>query len=241
MGIGLKWVGLMKVSFKSFAVFAAFLFLFSNFSFAQNSNSESNVNLESVSTDVPTGENSIILDTDSDTVTERSPNGFWVFVRMVLVLVIVILLIWFVMKLVKKGTEVKPSDDPFLRRVASINLAPGKSVQIVTIQQNCYVLGVTDGGINLISQITDVETINAMNTYADKVNNTTKPNTFEELLEIFMPNGFKGKKTYFTNDTAKPAGKKSTSSRKSSKISDGASDQILTALKKTRSRIEGDN
>ena len=86
-----------------------------------------------------------------------------------------------------------------------------------------------------------METINAMNTYADKVNNTTKPNTFEELLEIFMPNGFKGKKTYFTNDTAKPAGKKSTSSRKSSKTSDGASDQILTALKKTRSRIEGDN
>ena len=115
-------------------------------------------------------------------------NGIWVFVRMVLVLAIVVAIIWFMFKFLRKktGTE-EDTDDPFLRKVASVQLAPGKSVQIVTLIDKAYILGVSDDSVNLISEVDNAELIQDMNLYSDKNKGTKKPRNFDELLEIFMP------------------------------------------------------
>ena len=79
----------------------------------------------------------------------------------------------------------------FMRLVSTINLSPTKSISIVTLTDKyAYMIGVSDDSVNLISQIDDVELIQALNLYSDKQKNTNKPKNFEDILELFMGRGF---------------------------------------------------
>lgn len=129
------------------------------------------------------------LDSDSQTeqVSTSAPSTFFVFVRMVLMLAIVVAAIYFIFRVMKKSIEPGKEDDPFLRKVSSITLSPGKTVQIVTLVDKAYMLGVSDNTVNLIDKIEDAELINAMNLNADRNSTTKHPKTFSEILEIFMP------------------------------------------------------
>jgi flagellar protein FliO/FliZ len=114
----------------------------------------------------------------------------WLFVRMILVLAVVIACIYGVLWLMKRNTGRVNNTDQFLRVVSSVTLSPGKSVQIVSLlDERAYIIGVTDNAVNLIGEVTDKETIDAMNLYADKQANTKKPRNFNDILSIFMPNG----------------------------------------------------
>ena len=138
-----------------------------------------------------------------------------IFFRMLLVLAFVIAVIVFLFKYLKKKSDSpEVSSDPFLRKVAAISLAPGKSVQIVTLINKAYILGVSDDSVNLIAEVTDEELINDMNVYADKTDKTNRPKSFEEVLELFMPK--------------KKAGQ---GSEKKTSVYDGATKQILDSLK----------
>nr|WP_246428868.1 flagellar biosynthetic protein FliO [Treponema rectale] len=79
------------------------------------------------------------------------------------------------------------SDDPFLRNVSSISLGLGKSVQIITLIDKAYIVGVSESGVSLIDKIDDRELINAMNLYNDKHADVKKPRSFAEILDIFLP------------------------------------------------------
>ena len=83
-----------------------------------------------------------------------------------------------------------------MRRVSSLNIGPGKSVEIVTLLDNAYILGVTDSNINVIDQIEDKELIEALNLNFDKNQNVKKPMNFADVLDIFMPNGPRNKNIY---------------------------------------------
>ena len=72
-----------------------------------------------------------------------------------------------------------------MKKVASINLAPGKSVQVVTIQNHCYVLGVSDSSVQLISELDDKDLIDAMNLKADS-EPTGKVKDFATMLANAM-------------------------------------------------------
>lgn len=154
----------------------------------------------------------------------RSPNGVWVFIRMILVLALVILIIWLVFKLMKKNMAPGTDNDPFLRKVSQVTVSPGKTVQIVTLLDHAYLIGVGEDSINLLGTIDDKELIDAMNLYADKHSNTTKPRSFADILDIFMPNGPRSKE--------KPAAPKTTK-----KVYDGSTEQVLNMLKKQRDRL----
>ncbi len=118
-------------------------------------------------------EQSIILSnssssSDSSSTVEQSSGTVWLFVRMIIVLVIVVACIYGIVWLLKKTTQPGAEDDPFLKKTASITLAPGKSVQVVTLQDKAFVLGVSDSQVNLIAEITDKELIDSMNLAADR-------------------------------------------------------------------------
>lgn len=136
-------------------------------------------------------ESKIIL---SDTVVEDNQNipentskssTVWIFVRMIIALVIVVACIYGVLWFIKKKTNVVKDEDDFLRRVAFINLAPGKSVEIVTLIDKGYILGVTDNNISLLGEIDDKELIQALNLNSDKKHNSKKPMNFSDVLDIF--------------------------------------------------------
>ena len=138
-----------------------------------------------------TPEESIELSSQSGDATASSsgPSTVWAFVKMVVVLFIVLACIYGVFFLFKKNARVASSSDPFLRRVSSISLSPGKSVQVVTLLDKAYIVGVTDNSINLIGQVDDKELVDSMNLYADKNEKTAKPRTFADVLDLFMPQG----------------------------------------------------
>ena len=113
-------------------------------------------------------ESQMMISTNQEVVEQRSTNTAWLFVRMILVLLVVIGCIYAVFYFVKKTTNPTNETDAFLKKVASITLSPGKSVQVVTLQNHCYILGVSDSSVQLISELDDKDLIDAMNLEADK-------------------------------------------------------------------------
>lgn len=155
-------------------------------------------------------EQSIILNPQTDAVYQENANDEYkpastigVFVRMIIVLIVVVLLIyaffWFVKR--KTNNNLK-TDDDYLRRVAYLNIAPGKTVEVITLIDKAYLIGVTEDNINLLGEIDDKELITAMNLNSDKKANIKKPATFNEVLELFLQKGSK-KKSVFSQEESK--------------------------------------
>ena len=126
----------------------------------------------------------------------RSTSTVAVFFRMIFVLIIVIALIVGVFWFIKKKTNIVKTDDEYLRRAAYINIAPGKTIEVITLIDKAYLIGVTEDNITMLSEIGDKELIQAMILNADKKANTKKPVNFAEVLDMFLVKGNKGKNVF---------------------------------------------
>ena len=150
-------------------------------------------------------EESIVLTDDtltdgtSSTQTYKGPSTVGMFVRMIVVLIIVVGLIYGVLWFIKKKTNVVKTDDEYLRRAAYINIAPGKTIEVITLIDKAYLIGVTEDNITMLGEIQDDELIKAMNLTADKKNNTKKPTTFADVLDMFLVKK-NGQKSVFTDE-----------------------------------------
>ena len=163
---------------------AVSFFIFSQSAGNQNENSSTENSFESSLS---------YFDTDNaeneSTSEYKAPSTTGFIVKTVVVLILVVAAIYGIMLFFKKKNNVSKSDDDFLRRVSSLQLSPGRSIEIVSLIDKAYILGVTDSNINLISEIEDKELIQAMNLNFDKKQNIKKPMNFADVLEIFMPHG----------------------------------------------------
>ena len=168
-------------------------------------------------------EKQFVFNTDSaqDVNQVKRPNTFLMFLRMILVLAIVVACIYLVMNFMKKSvTGDSDTDDVYLRKVAQLTLSPGKTVQVVTLLDKGYMLGVSDSSVNLITEITDKELVDAMNLSADKAEKSRKARNFGEVLEMFMPS----KSSHTTSATQ-------------TNIYSEASDDVKEFVKEQRKRI----
>ena len=162
------------------------------------------------------------LDGGSNVGQVETVNNPWVFVRMVVVLLIIVGLIYLIFKVLKKKPEIAAKDnDPFLRKVSSVNLSAGKSVQVVTLMDHAYILGVGNDSITYIDEVKDKELINAMNLYADRNQQNDRPKNFSEILEIFMPKKHKENESKNNIDNTYA----------------GSAEQIIESLKKQKERL----
>lgn len=127
----------------------------------------------------------------------KAPSTAGTIIKMIIFLILVIALIYGLMWFFKKKSNFSKSDDDFMRRVSSLSLAPGKSVEIVTLLEHAYILGVTDNNINLLGEIEDKELVDALNLNFDKKQTVKKPMNFSDVLDMFMPNGPREKKSIF--------------------------------------------
>lgn len=182
---------------KSLLIFVI-LFGITNVFFSQDNNDSLNVE-----NSVSVSEDSTLLQDDyfssnneTSNLNLKQPSTAWTFIKMILFLCLVVAAIYAVMWFFKKKVNNTKSDDNYLRRVSSLNIGPGKSVEIVTLLDNAYILGVTDSNINVIDQIEDKELIEALNLNFDKNQNVKKPMNFADVLDIFMPNGPRSKNIY---------------------------------------------
>ena len=182
----------------------SFLILFNNFVFSQNGETSNEVSQNTVNSSFENNKN-YFSDTQSTDITGstgqtyKAPSTTGMIIKMVVVLALVVAALYGILRFFKKRNNNVQSDDDFMRRVSSLNFAPGKSVEIVTLVDRCFMLGVTDSNINLIAEITDKEMISAMNLNFDKKQNTKKPMNFGDVLEMFMPNGPRNKQNIYSN------------------------------------------
>lgn len=135
-------------------------------------------------------------DSNNLTTQNKRPSTVLTFVRMIVALIIVVALIYGVLWFVKKKTNVVKTDDEYLRRAAYINIAPGKTIEVITLIDKAYLIGVTEDSITMLGEIDDDELIKAMNLTADKKTNIKKATSFSEVLDMFLIKGNKQKNIF---------------------------------------------
>ena len=183
------------------------LLLFNNLVFSQNASGNTDQNSSAQTTVNSAFENDVNYFSDTQSAAGESgtgsaykaPSTAGMIIKMLVVLALVIAGLYAILRFIKKKNNNVQSEDDFMRRVSSLSFAPGKSVEIVTLVDRCFMLGVTDSNINLIAEITDKEMISAMNLNFDKKQNTKKPMNFNDVLEMFMPGNSRNRQNIFSN------------------------------------------
>ncbi len=117
---------------------------------------------------------------------KNEPSSVWILVRIVLVLALVCGGIYGVVYLLKKTSRIDVSSDKFLKSLASLPLAPNRSLQVVSTGNQAFLIGITEKNISLISEITDRELIDAMILEADKKTPVPGGN-FAALISNLIP------------------------------------------------------
>lgn len=131
------------------------------------------------------------------TASEKSVSFFGSLWKLIIMLIIVCGLAYVVLRFLKKSQTISLNDDPYLRMVSSLKLAPNKSLYIITLKREAFLIAVTEKDVSLISKIEDTELIDAFNLYAENSSPVQKP--FPEMLS-----------TLFHKEEKKPAQEKTT-------------------------------
>jgi len=111
----------------------------------------------------PTDETTLTLgDPTTNGTAAPATSSVWVVIKMVLVLALVAAAVYgvvFVLKKVARPTEKK---DPFLRVLATASVGANRFVHVVALGSKAYLVGSGDAGVNLIAEVDDKETVDAM-------------------------------------------------------------------------------
>jgi flagellar protein FliO/FliZ len=103
--------------------------------------------------------------TFGDSATDITPiagPSVWTVVRMILVLALVAAAIYGIVFLFKRASKRSPESDPFLKVLASTHLGLNRYAQIISVGSKAWLVGTSEGGVSLISEIDDKEIIDAM-------------------------------------------------------------------------------
>ena len=141
--------------------FLILLFLISAiFMFAQEQENDTNI------TDQIDEATLAIQDAENQETVERGTtlNTFsaWDFVRMLLVLGGVLAFIYFIFFLLKKAGNPKIVSDSTINVISTQNLESGRSLHLIEIGPQVFLIGSGESSVQLISEITDKETLDTI-------------------------------------------------------------------------------
>lgn len=130
-----------------------------------------------------------ILDAEDQEVVDRSSalNTFsvWDFIRMILVLVGVLGFIYLIFFLLKKAGSPKIVSDSTIKILSTQNLEAGRSLHLIEIGPQIFLIGSGESSVQLISEITDKETVDTIKLDESLRNNDNKTftDTFTGLFK----------------------------------------------------------
>jgi len=131
---------------------------------------------------------------DSPASGQNSGASIWAIVRMILVLALAAAAIYGVVFLFKKSAKRTVPDDPFLKVLASAHVGSNRYVHIVSVGSKAWLLGASDGGVNLISEIEDKEIIDSM-MLEDSKKTAETPGKLQDFLSVIRRMGVPVKAT----------------------------------------------
>jgi flagellar protein FliO/FliZ len=121
----------------------------------------------------------------------------WDFVRMLLVLALVVVAIYLLFRLLKRGSGRKHAENELIRVLGSRNLSGNRAMHLIEVGKSVYLVGSTDGGVELVAEITDRESLDMVRLQAAE-EQTGKRRGFPEMLaDLLRPM----KKTAPMNDS----------------------------------------
>jgi flagellar protein FliO/FliZ len=107
-------------------------------------------------------EEAISLGMDAEETSPAGTSSTWAVIRMILVLSLAAIAIYGVVYDIKKTSKPAAANDPFLKILATAHLGSNRYAHIVSVGNKAWLLGSSDGGVNLIGEVDDNDVINAM-------------------------------------------------------------------------------
>jgi len=111
----------------------------------------------------------------------------WDFVRMILILACVIGVIYLLFWILRKGTGKRIQENDLIRVLGSRGLSGSRSLHLVEVGTSIYLVGSSDGGVELISEITEKESLDAVRLKAAEQLPAGRRTFQQTLSEIFRP------------------------------------------------------
>jgi flagellar biogenesis protein FliO len=120
---------------------------------------------------------------------QPAPSGVstWDFVRMLIILAAVVLVIYLLFWLLRRGAGKKIQENDLIRVLGSRGLAGNRALHLVEVGTSVYLVGASDGGVQLIAEVTDKESLDSVRLKAAEQPPGAR-RTFQHVLaEIFRP------------------------------------------------------
>jgi len=126
-------------------------------------------------------------------------TSIWIVIRMILVLAFTAAAIYGIVFFIKRSSKKTVASDPFLKVLASSPLGFNRYVHIVSVGSKACLVGASEGGVNLISEIEDKEIIDAL-LLEDSKKSAETANRFPDFLSILHRLGTPAQKQFSTVD-----------------------------------------
>jgi flagellar protein FliO/FliZ len=106
---------------------------------------------------------------------------------MILILACVIGVIYLLFWILRKGTGKRIQENDLIRVLGSRGLSGSRSLHLVEVGTSIYLVGSSDGGVELISEITEKESLDAVRLKAAEQLPAGRRTFQQTLSEIFRP------------------------------------------------------
>ncbi|MDR1956121.1 MAG: flagellar biosynthetic protein FliO [Treponema sp.] len=93
---------------------------------------------------------------------QQGAISFLTILRMILVLALAAGAIYGILFFLKRISRTPEQKDPHLKVLAGVHLGSNRFVHVVSLGSQAWLLGACEGGVSLIAELTDTETIDAM-------------------------------------------------------------------------------
>jgi len=129
-------------------------------------------------------ERSLTFAEDTEINRPQSGPSIWAAVRMVLILALAAAAVYGVVFFIKRSSKQTGESDPFLKILAGVHLGSNRYAYVVAVGSKAWLLGSSDGGVNLIGEVDDKDVINAMLLESSKKSAEAAAGRFPDFMSI---------------------------------------------------------
>jgi len=124
----------------------------------------------------------------------ESPSYFSLLLKTLIILIVFGVGIYYIFKYISKKQGLNMPNGDIIKLVSNIPVGTNRFVQLISVGTHYFLIGNTEAGINLLSEITDNESINMIQIEANKVKPKSESVTFIGFIKDFLGYMPKGKK-----------------------------------------------
>jgi len=134
-------------------------------------------------------ETKLVLQEPSQTAPAATQNTsiVWYIIRMFLVLGLVLLSLYGLYVFLKRKAKRPIQEDPFIKHLGVTQIAPGKSVHVLSLGSKAWLLGVSDTAITMLAELDDKELIDAMVVKAQEAPPEIQATDFRSIFIKMFP------------------------------------------------------